>query len=65
MVGIKVEITYFGKEPKVDKTGERIAEYHKKYTIDHCGDNWRGYCTREFRGILETFEGIKEIRFFI
>lgn len=60
----KVEVTYLGKEPKVDSKHKKLVEYHKKFTIGH-RDNWKESCTKEFKKILDKYEGIKEIRFFI
>ncbi len=64
MTGTKVEITYLGKPAKVDSKTNGIIEYRKKYTIKD-SNNWKEDFIKEFRGILNNFEGITEIRFFV
>ena len=64
MIGTKVEVTYYGKQAKLDPKTERAIEHREKYTIEH-KDDWKEDYTKEFRKILDKFEGIKEIRFFV
>lgn len=66
MLGINVEVAYYGKEKKVDETGKGVIEHHKKFTTrDYPGDNWKENLSKELRRILDEFEGINEIRFFV
>jgi len=64
MSATKVEITYLGKEPRVDPVFERVIEYKAKYAIGR-GNNWKKHYIEKFRKILDKFEGIKEIRFYV
>ena len=64
MPGTKVEVTYYGKPVKLDSTREKVIEHQEKYTIPY-GDNWKESYTEEFKGILDKFEGIREIRFYV
>ncbi len=64
MAVTKVEITYHGKIAERDPKTQKAIQYHKKYTIEHV-DNWKESYVKEFKGILDKFEGISEIRFFV
>ncbi len=64
MIGTKVEITYLGKPLERDPETQKTIEHYKEYTIKY-RDNWKENFIKEFRGILDKFEGITEIRFFV
>ena len=65
MLGINAEVTYYGKEKQADSAGLAM-EYHKEFTTkDYPGDNWKENLPKELGRILDEFEGIKEIRFFV
>jgi len=60
----KVEVTYLGKSAKSDPKTNGVIEHRKKYTIKD-SNNWKEDFIKEFREILDEFEGITEIRFFV
>ncbi len=66
MLGINAEVTYYGKERKVNTKTKQVIEHHKKFTTnDYPGDNWKENLPKELRRILDEFQGINEIRFFV
>ena len=66
MVGINVEVTYYGKEAKLNPKTRKAIEHHKKFTTnDYLEGNWKDNLPKELRRILDEFEGINEIRFFV
>ncbi len=64
MAGTKVEITYHGKPEELNLETRKVIQYCEKYTIKDSG-NWKENFIKEFKRILDEFEGISEIRFFV
>ncbi len=66
MVGINVEVTYYGKEAKFNSKTRKVIQHHKKFTTkDYPKGNWKENLTKELRRILDKFEGISEVRFYV
>ncbi len=66
MVGINVEVTYYGKETRRNLKTKRVIEYHKKFTTrDYPEGDWKENLPKELRRILDEFQGINEVRFFV
>ncbi len=66
MVGINVEVTYYGKEKKVDPRTKRVIEHRwKMATLDYPKGDWKENLPKELRRVIDKFEGIREVRFFV
>lgn len=63
MLGIKVEVTFYGKEMKIDPETREVIKHRTEMLLRDDND-WKESCRRALEDALK-FEGVSEIRFFV